>query len=152
MVPDSNLVERGVLIITGSRLRAEQADRPLAYRLQDAISQRGDGENRFVKNDNVLVISDLWYLNSEPLQKIPAISLGGPGINAASANFFDKLEHVLVVDHQFQIQMELNGQGQRACVWGQTHELTVNALDVFIENGFLDRFLVSVNDRLKHYK
>lgn len=151
MVPDSNLSEKGILIITGSQLRAEQADRPLAYQLQKVISQRTCQEKQGEKNDNILVISDLWYLNSEPLQKLPTISLGGPGVNAVSAHFYDKLDHVLVVDDHLQIQMDLEGQGLRACIWGQTHESTVNALNIFIKNGFLDRFLTTATQSSEKY-
>lgn len=151
MVPDSNLAEKGILIITGSRLRAEQADRPLAYKLQKAISQRTQQDKYEKKNDNILVISDLWYLNSEPLQKLPTISLGGPGVNAVSAHFYDKLDHALVVDDHLLIQMDLDGKSLRACIWGQTNESTINALNIFIKNGYLDRFLTSATQRSEKF-
>lgn len=149
MVPDSNFCENGILIVTGSRLRAEQADRPLAYQLQSTIAKRAKQEKG--SNHCTLVISDLWYLNSDPLQKLPTISLGGPGVNAVSAHFYDQLDHTLVVDDYFLIQLDPNEKRLKACIWGQTHESTVNALDVFIENGFLDRFLAGVLQRSEKY-
>lgn len=149
MVPDSDFCENGILIVTGSRLRAEQADRPLAYQLQSTISKRAEKEKNHTPS--VLVIGDLWYLNSEPLQKLPTISIGGPGVNAVSAHFYDKLDHILVVDDHFLIQMDSDDKNLKACIWGQTNESTINALDIFIKNGYLDRFLTGVMQRSEKY-
>ena len=88
MIPDSHLAEYGLLIVTGSTLRAEQVDRPLAYRLKESI------EGHLSKRESehtVVVLSDLWYLNSEALQRLPVISVGGPGVNAVSAHLFERL-------------------------------------------------------------
>ena len=87
MFPDNEIIKTGLLIVTGSTLRAEQMDRPLAYHLKDVIEKQlvelsGDLQ--------IVVISDLWYLNSQSLQKIPTISVGGPGVNAVAANLYEK--------------------------------------------------------------
>lgn len=147
MVPDPSFCDNGILIVTGSRLRAEQADRPLAYQLQEAIANRMEAADCQDGYCNVLVISDLWYLNSEPLHKIPTIALGGPGVNAASAHFFKSLPQALRVDDQFLIQMDLKDKDLRAAIWGFTHETTVNALRIFIGNGYLERFLNAALER-----
>ena len=66
-----------ILIATGSTLRAEQMDRPLAYYLQTQIDELGAGhEDRLA-----LVISDRYYLTHPDLHELPLISIGGPGVN-----------------------------------------------------------------------
>jgi len=141
MLPDDQLTEQGVLLVTGATLRAEQVDRPLAYQLKTAI------ENRLAARlsaPKVVVLSDLWYLNAEALHKLPLISVGGPGVNAVSAHLFRRLPSVLVVDDRLLIQMDLNLDDLRASVWGANHELTVNALEIFTSRGYLDHFLDAV--------
>lgn len=79
-----------VLIVVGAHLRAEIADRPLAYQLADAIRLwRSDHAAWLNINLEPVVLTDLWYLNNEELQAKPTISLGGPGVNALS-NAFSK--------------------------------------------------------------
>ena len=130
MLPDEEMMEKGLLIVTGSNLRAEKADRPLAYRLKNTIEERLNGQEPTQK---VVVLSDLWYLNGETLQELPMISVGGPGVNAVSAYLYKQLSNALVVDDTLVIQMDVTFKDLRACVWGTNHELTVNALDLFIE-------------------
>ena len=67
MVPESELLENGVLIVTGSNLRAEKGDRPMAYRLKSTIENMFNGQS---DRHTVVVISDLWYLNAETLQTL----------------------------------------------------------------------------------
>ena len=144
MLPDSEIIERGLLIVTGSALRAEQADRPLAYRLKEAVeNHKQDHDYR----PQVLVLSDLWYLNAEMLRPLPMISVGGPGVNAVSAHLYKKLTNALVIDNVLVIQMDLYLRDLRACIWGMDNKKTVNALDIFIENGYLNRFLEAVAAR-----
>lgn len=77
-----------LLIVVGSHLRAEMADRPLAYRLQEDIIQwqhdRGDLLTTMI---DPVVCNDLWYLNTAELHDRPTICLGGPGVNALSGYF-----------------------------------------------------------------
>ena len=127
-----------MLIVTGSNLRAEQADRPLAYRLQNALAQSCQEQDY---DCNILVISDLWYLGCQILHSRPTIAVGGPGVNAVSAQLCKRLAAALVVDHALMIQMDPTLRDLRACVWGANHELTINAVDLFINNGYLERFL-----------
>ncbi len=129
-----------LLIVTGSSLRAEMADRPLAYRLQKAIRKRMAAEVVL----RPVVISDIWYLNSEPLQQLPTISLGGPGVNALSQFFFSKLPTALGIDGLLLIQMDVALEDHRCCVWGLDHRKTAEALRVFTECGYLDQFLQGI--------
>ncbi len=144
MIPDQNLNDHGLLIVTGSRLRAEQADRPLAYRLKSTIEEllRHQG-----MEPEVVVLNDLWYLAADALHAIPVISVGGPGVNAVSAYLYKKLPKVMVVDNQLLIQMDLHLADLRAAVWGINHETTVHALELFQHRGYLERFLSAVTAR-----
>lgn len=129
-----------LLIVTGSTLRAEMADRPLAYRLQKVIRKRMAAEVVL----RPIVISDIWYLNSEQLQDLPTISLGGPGVNAASQFFFSKLPTALGIDGLMLIQMDVALEDHRCCLWGMDHRKTAEALRVFTECGYLDQFLQGI--------
>jgi hypothetical protein len=129
-----------LLIVTGSSLRAEMADRPMAYRLQKAIRRRMAAE-AIVRP---VVIGDIWYLNSEPLQQLPTISVGSPDVNAVSQFFFPKLSTALGIDGLLLIQMDVALEDHRCSVWGMDHRKTVEALRVFMECGYLDQFLQGI--------
>ena len=92
---------RLLLIVVGAHLRAEVGDRPLAYRLAEAIRGWIDRQEAALGIPLVPVVCcDIWYLNQEALQHWPTISLGGPGVNALSAYFAQKLSPTLVRDDQ----------------------------------------------------
>jgi hypothetical protein len=133
-----------ILIVVGAHLRAEVADRPLAYRLRDVINQwvliRASGSN--IK-PSPLVCSDVWYVNQPTLQQRPVISLGGPGINVLSAFFAKKLVNARVPDQNIVIQLDPEFVDLRACVWGMNHHWTVKALDLFVQQ-HLDDYLRAV--------
>jgi hypothetical protein len=84
---------RMVLIVTGSTLRAEELDRPLAYYLKQqverlvAIRTAGGDDN---EPTQVLVVADFRWMSDEPLQQMPTISVGGPGVNALAFRFSDR--------------------------------------------------------------
>lgn len=109
-----------VLIVVGAHPTAELYDRGLAYRLREAIVGRlarvgvaaaptevsGAGQAAAGPiAQRVLVLSDLWYLNHDQLRSIPTISVGGPGVNALTAHWGDKLPSVLAVDGSWVVQM-----------------------------------------------
>lgn len=129
-----------IVIVTGSTLRAEACDRPLAYRLQKLIRKRMAKEVYL----RPVVVSDIWYLNSESLQQQPTISIGGPGVNAASQFFFAKLPTALGIDGLLLIQMDVALEDHRCCLWGLDHRKTVEALKVFAGCGYLDQFLEGI--------
>lgn len=129
-----------ILIVTGTTLRAEDKDRPLAYRVVDAIHERLPADSRW----RPLVISDVYYVNQPALHDCPAISIGGPGVNRLTQILYGELSVVLAVDHVFSIQMDVGTDDHRAVVWGMNHDTTVEAIETFIEKGHLDRFLAGV--------
>ena len=134
-----------VLIVVGAHLRAEIGDRPLANRLRDRIGkwlleQCPPGT---APPCVPLVCCDVWYLNHEPLHRRPTISLGGPGVNALSAYLYRKLRTVFAREEHLIIQLDPEFTDLRACLWGMTHELTVDALNLF-DQKYLDPFLRAV--------
>lgn len=131
-----------VVIVVGLTVRAEEADRPLAYRLALETAKRLGEDTRW----RVLVVTDVLYLNDPQLSKLPVICIGGPGVNNLSAKLFRQLPAVLTVDNVLVIQMDLESDDRRACLWGMNHDQTVEALDLFMKR-YLDPFLDATTDR-----
>src|SRR5262249_28642215 len=69
-----------------------------------------------------------------------AIALGAPGVNAFTAQIYEDLPVVFTRDEQVFIQMEQE-RGKRAALWGMDHRGTREAAEVFVRDGYLDRFL-----------
>jgi len=134
----SNLSPHNLFIVTGSDLRAEMNDRPLAYQLKSMIE--GQFKQR-LWNPSIIVLGDLWYLHSEPLHKYPMISIGSPRVNAVSANLLKKLPTVLDVEQKLMIQMDLLWHDLRAIIWGSNRQFTLDALQIFTSRNYLDQFL-----------
>jgi hypothetical protein len=133
-----------VMIVVGACLRAEEADRPLAYRLQRRVrrwlTQHADTLQIRIEP---IVCSDVWYLNSEELQQRPTISIGGPGVNALSAYFAQQLEEEPGEETHVLIQIDPEFTDLRAAIWGWDHELTSKGVEVFCKQ-YLDQFLRAV--------
>ncbi|HUU83314.1 MAG TPA: hypothetical protein VM243_07405 [Phycisphaerae bacterium] len=134
---DEELADHTLLIVAGACLKAERLDRPLAYQIREEARRKMVGVPTF----ECVVLSDVWYLNSKELHDRPLISVGGPGVNHVSGYLFDKLPHALIVEHVLQIQMDVGLKDRRCTVWGMDHENTVEAVDTFVQKGYLDRFL-----------
>lgn len=126
----ADLDPNAVLIVTGSHLRAETCDRPLAYFLRDQVatalglSQPGE---------RVVVCSDLWYLNHDELRSHPTISVGGPGVSALAAYLASRLPSVLAVEGVYVIQMDTEVDPPMAACWGRDAEATTTAVGAFAE-------------------
>lgn len=132
-----------VLIVVGSSLRAEEADRPLAYRLLrriEAWAKRHRDQMSLAMHP--VICTDLWYINHAQLQKRPTICLGGPGVNALSAYFAQNLpdDQKNQPDPRVLIQIDPDFTDLRVCVWGSDHDLTVKGLQLF-NRRYLDGFL-----------
>lgn len=134
---DEDLPEHTLLIVAGACVRAERLDRPLAYRIREQARRQMVGVGSF----ECVVLSDVWYLNSKELHDRALISVGGPGVNHLSGYLYDKLPHALIVEHVLQIQMDVTLKDRRCAVWGMDHETTLEAVDTFLQKGYLDRFL-----------
>lgn len=129
-------IDETVLIVTGSELVPEEKDRPLAYRLKDEIDKRGTNQYR-----RAIVVSDRWYLENELLHLCPTVLIGGPGVNKAMAELYNKIPVVSTVDDKAFIQLSDGESNVQAAVWGMNCAATEEALDQFMEKVFLDKFL-----------
>ena len=135
---------RALLIVTGSTLRAEEMDRPLAYyfkqrverALADAIAAGHEGLEGYV----VRVVADFRWIHDDPLQNFPTVSLGGPGVNALAARWLEDVPVSLAFNDRYFIQMDPDLAEPRASVWGMDNATTQLAVSVFIDR-FLPRFL-----------
>lgn len=125
-----------VLIVVGYGILPEEEDRPIAYELKRAINSRGEGE----ENRGAVVVSDMWMLNQEMAELFPAIAVGGPGVNAFAAQIYEELPVAFTRDQQVFVQMDPDS-GKRAALWGMDHRTTREAIEVFVKDGLLDRFL-----------
>jgi hypothetical protein len=135
---------RVLLIVTGSTLRAEEMDRPLAYYLKqrveqalaDAIAAGRDGLEGYI----VRVVADFRWIHDDPLQNFPTISLGGPGVNSLAGRWLEDVPVSLAFNDRYFIQMDPDLAEPRASVWGMDNATTQLAVSVFIDR-FLPRFL-----------
>lgn len=125
-----------ILLVVGYGILPEEEDRPIAYELRRLINARGRGE----ENRSAVVLTDMWVMNQEMAEFFPAIAIGGPGVNAFTAQIYEELPVAFTRDQQLFIQLNPEG-GKRAAVWGMDQRSTRDAVDVFVKEGFLDRFL-----------
>jgi len=123
-----------VLLVVGYGILPEEEDRPTAYELKRLINARGQGSRAAV------VVTDLWALNQEMAEFFPTIAVGGPGVNAFTAQIYEELPVAFSQDQQVFIQMHPD-HGKRAALWGMDHQGTRKAVGIFVKDGFLDRFL-----------
>ncbi len=126
-----------VLIAVGHGLLPEEEDRPIAYELRRAINERGRGADGHVG----VVVTDVWMLQTEMAGFFPVIALGGPGVNAFTAQIYEELPIAFTRDQRLFIQMDAEGGGKRVALWGMEQEATREAGRLFVAEGYLDRFL-----------
>jgi hypothetical protein len=129
-------VRTTVLLVVGYGILPEEEDRPVAYELKRAINSRSEGTD----NRSAVVVTDMWMLNQEMAEMFPAIAIGGPAVNAFSAQIYEDLPLAFIRDQQVFIQMNQD-QGKRAALWGLEQRGTRDAAELFVKDGLLDRFL-----------
>lgn len=127
-------IQSTVLLVVGYGILPEEEDRPIAYELKRLINTRGQGSR------SAVVVTDMWALNQEMAEFFPAIAIGGPGVNAFTAQIYEELPVAFSREQQLFIQMNTD-HGKRAALWGMDHPTTREAVDIFVKEGFLDRFL-----------
>ena len=133
---------RLLLIVTGSTLRAEELDRPLAYYLKQRVEQYLAEHEPDEPPARVRVIADFRWLHDEPLQKFPTISVGGPGVNALAQRWLEQVPVSLAVDQRYYLQMDPDLDEPRVSLWGMDNATTQIAVSVFLDR-YLPRFLES---------
>ena len=129
-------VRTTVLLVVGYGILPEEEDRPIAYELKRAINSRREGTD----DRSAVVVTDMWMLNQEMAEMFPAIAIGGPAVNAFSAQIYEDLPLAFIRDQQVFIQMNQD-QGKRAALWGLDQRGTRDAVELFVKDGLLDRFL-----------
>jgi hypothetical protein len=146
ITPSMPEVEQLILIATGAHLRAELFDRPIAYRLREAMegwldrARQSEELSEDASGRQVIVCTDVWWINNDELRRRPTISIGGPGTNALTAYLGDKAPSAFVVDDEMMIQLDVDFVDLWGCIWGQSPPHTAAAVDVFIER-YLDGFM-----------
>jgi len=128
-------VRTTVLLVVGYGILAEEEDRPIAYELKRAVDSRGEADDR-----SAVVVSDMWMLNQEMAEMFPAIGIGGPAVNAFTAQIYEDLPIAFARDQQVFIQLNQE-RGKRAALWGMDQRGTREAAELFVKDGLLDRFL-----------
>jgi hypothetical protein len=137
---------RLLLIVIGSTLRAEEMDRPLGYylkaRIERAIGEAVTNGKQALDGFTVRVIADFRWIHDEPLQVLPTISLGGPGVNALAHRWLEEVPVSLAYSDRYFIQLDPDLTEPRVSIWGMDNATTQIAVSVFV-----DRFLPSFLDR-----
>src|SRR3954447_3168783 len=133
---------RLVLIVTGSTLRAEEVDRPLAYYLKQRIEQSPTTSDPPSASGpfRVCVVADFRWIHEKKLQELPTISVGGPGVNALARDWLEVVPVTLAVDEQYYIQMDPDLEEARVSIWGMDNPTTQIAVAVFLDR-YLPKFL-----------
>lgn len=141
--------DRLILIVTGAHLQAEAGDRAVAYglrgRMMEWLADRG--REAEPERPRVIVCSDLWYLNNDPLRARPTISVGSPGVNALTAFLADKLPSAFAIEDRLIVQADLDFPDCLACCWGADIAATSAAVDAFCER-YLDAFMEAAQSRM----
>ena len=138
-------VDRLLLVVVGAHLRAEVGDRPLADRLVRQIrSWQASSLDELDDPLDPVVCTDLWYLNEPSLLERPAIVIGEPGINAASAFYASRLPRSVVMEDTWEFHMDPEFVDPRVAFWGEGPARTELAADEFARR-YLDRFLRAVH-------
>jgi hypothetical protein len=122
-----------LLIVVGAHLHAERVDRALGYRLREAIVNLMQRAGESSQSLDVVVCSDLWYLNQPDLMVRPTIAVGGPGVNAATAHYMNRLPVVFMIEGSLEVRMSPELRPPAAAIWGMTDAATEQAVMTFIE-------------------
>jgi hypothetical protein len=122
--------------VVGYGILPEEEDRPVAYDLKREINSRRNGS----ADRSAVVVTDMWMLNQEMAEMFPGIAIGGPGVNAFTAQVYEDLPLAFSRDQQVFIQMNQE-QGKRVALWGMERRGTREAAELFVKEGLLDRFL-----------
>jgi hypothetical protein len=124
-----------VLIVVGHGLLPEEEDRPVAYELKRLVNARAAGS----EGRAAVVVTDVWMMNNELAEFFPAIAVGGPGVNAFTAEIYEELPVTLARDERVFVQVA--EEGKRAALWGLDPAGTREAVKSFMSEGLLERFL-----------
>lgn len=131
-------------------LYAERTDRMIAYRLREAMLRWLDEQPEFDEDEerpDVVVCSDVWWLNNDAMRPLPTVCVGSPETNALTAYLADKLPSVFAIEGALAVLADLDFTFLRACCWGRGPSATASAVDAFCER-YLDAFMRASLTRL----
>jgi hypothetical protein len=129
---------RSVIVVTGACLHSQLNDGPQAVWLKQEIDRRGRAE----RLETGHIITDKGLLEAAPYRKCAHVAIGGPNVNALTAEFKDRLRTDALVSNQGAlIQHDIDGGAKQVALWGRLHEDTLAAVRLFVSSGLLDRFL-----------
>lgn len=117
-----------VPVVVGAHLRAELGDRVAAAWLADRLDASLAALGSPLRG---CVLTDLWHLNDQRLASRPAISVGGPEVNALTAYLADKLPSVISHEGVMVVQLDLEFRELMAACWGNSPEATARACALF---------------------
>jgi hypothetical protein len=124
-----------VLIVVGHGILPEEEDRPLAYDLKRAITARANGS----EDRTAVVVTDIWLMGQELGEFFPAIAIGGPAVNEFTEQIYGDLPVVSAREQDVFIQ--LAPESKRAALWGMHEAGTREAVESFMRDRLLERFL-----------
>jgi len=124
-----------ILIVVGHGILAEEEDRPIAYDLKREVNARAGGW----EGHAAVVVTDAWLLNQELGEFFPAIAVGGPGVNGFTSAIYADLPVTLTREQRVFVQVA--PEGKRAALWGMDQAGTREAVETFVREGLLERFL-----------
>jgi hypothetical protein len=124
-----------VLIVVGHGILPEEEDRPLAYDLKRAITARANGS----EDRTAVVVTDIWLMGQELGEFFPAIAIGGPAVNEFTEQIYGDLPVVSAREQDVFIQMA--PETKRAALWGMHEAGTREAVESFMRDRLLERFL-----------
>lgn len=151
--------EPRMILVAGAHLKAERHDRPLCYALQRCLAASLAGcpngleppdveahpmDPHAEVSGEIIVCSDIWWLNHSDLHGLPTVSVGGPGVNAASAYLCQRLPTALSIEDRLAVQVDLDFYDLRVALWGVDHAQTAVAVDLFREK-YLDGYVGAVD-------
>lgn len=90
----------------------------------------------------IVVCSDVWWLNTESVQRMPTVSIGAPETNALSAFLAVRVPSAFSVENSLAVLLDLDSTLLQACCWGASPVATAAAVDAFC-----DRYLESFVER-----
>jgi len=117
-----------ILLVVGCHPIPELLDRPLAEVLRDGIDALG-APNPFRRG---IVLGDMYYMSDASLWQYPALSVGGPMVNALTAQISQSAGMHHVFGSLYWVRS--HGSPVKAAVWGQTSRDCYESVRDFIES------------------
>jgi TIR domain len=133
MRPDRRLT---FLVVVGASTLPQIHDGMPAMRLKTELDARGDSDLKCA-----LVVTDVGLQRDPIFRQCPLICVGGPPSNALTAELKDSLPLDPCSTDRVRIQHDLSNGGRQILLWGTDAPATVNAVEQFITNGLMERFV-----------